>query len=130
MAMIRVTGSVLIALMLADCADKRFSFGGSSPAAPETAMAGRWILAAPGAPSCGMNFAGAPGARDGNVAPEGGCPGKFFMSRRWIFEQDTLLINDEENNPLAQLNSAGGRFEGQSTTGISVTLTRQAVTAN
>ncbi len=52
------------------------------------------------------------------------------MSRRWAFEQDTLLINDEENNPLAQLNSAGGRFEGQSTTGISVTLTRQAVPAN
>ena len=68
-------------------------------------MAGRWILTAPNAPSCGMNFAGAPGAREGTVSPEGGCPGKFFLSRRWALEQDALVINDDENNPLARLNS-------------------------
>ena len=87
-------------------------------------MAGRWILAAPNAPSCGMNFAGAPGARDGTVTPEGGCPGNFFMSRGWTLEQGALLINDEDNQPLANLSEAGGRFEGQSTAGMPVTLSR------
>lgn len=87
-------------------------------------MAGRWILAAPNAPVCGMNFAGAPGARDGTVSPEGGCPGKFFMSRRWTLEQGALVINDEDNQPLANFSNAGGRFEGQSTAGFPVTLSR------
>ena len=79
MTMVRAAGSILIALLLAGCAGGG-SLGGS--AAPDTGMAGRWILAAPNAPICGINFAGAPGARDGAVAPEGGCPEKFFMSRR------------------------------------------------
>ena len=86
-------------------------------------MAGRWILAAPNAPSCGMNFAGAPGAREGTISPEGGCPDKFFMSRRWTLEQGALMIVDEDNQPLATLSYADGRFEGQSTAGVPVTLT-------
>ena len=87
-------------------------------------MAGRWILAAPNAPVCGMNFAGSPGARDGTVSPEGGCPGKFFMSRRWTLEQGALVINDEANQPLANFSNAGGHFEGQSAAGFPVTLSR------
>ena len=87
-------------------------------------MPGRWILSVPSAPICGMNFAGSPDARAGTVSPEGGCPGKFFMSRRWTLDQGTLVINDEDNQPLAKLSNAGGRFEGQSTTGMTLTLTR------
>ena len=87
-------------------------------------MTGRWILSAPNAPICGMNFAGAPGARDGAVSPEGGCAENFFMSRRWTLDQGMLAINDENDQPLAKLSNAGGRFEGQSTAGTPVTLTR------
>ncbi len=88
-------------------------------------MAGRWILAAPNAPTCGMNFGGAPGAQRGTIAPEGGCPGNFFTSRHWTLDQGVLMIDDEENQPLAQLTFAGGRFEGRATAGMAVTLTRQ-----
>ena len=116
----RVAGSALIALMLAGCA------GGPTPAAqtPNADMTGRWMLASPNAPPCGMEFGGAPGARAGTVMPDGGCPGNFFMSRRWALEQDALVINDKESNPLARLNSAGGSFEGRSTAGMPVSLAR------
>jgi hypothetical protein len=121
--MTRIAGGVLIALMLGACASQEFSFGGKAPQA-DTAMAGRWILAAPNAPTCGLNFTGAQTSRTGNVSPEGGCPGNFYLSRHWALEVDALVINDEENNPLARLNSAGARFEGKSTAGISVSLAR------
>jgi hypothetical protein len=127
----KVAGSVLIALMLAGCAGGRFSFGDQAASAPPVSdMSGRWILAAPNAPSCGLNFGGAPGGREGRVSPEGGCPDKFFMSRRWTFEQDTLVINDEDNTPLAQFKLAGERFEGRSAAGTPITLIRQVPTAN
>jgi len=127
MATVRVAWGALIALVLAGCAGG--SIGDSAPAVAvaqtsTTEMAGRWILSAPHAPSCGMDFTGAPGARAGSVSPEGGCPGDFFMSRRWAFEQDKLVINDRGNTPLAQFNFADGRFEGQSTAGTPVTLAR------
>ena len=128
MTMVRTAGSILIALSLAGCAGN--PLGGSAAPTPDTGMAGRWMLAAPNAPSCGMNFAGSPGAREGNVSPEGGCPEKFFMSRRWSLEQGTLAINDQDNQPLAQLSYAGGRFEGQSTAGTPVTLSRPIIPAN
>src|SRR5450830_319487 len=102
MPTIRVVGGVLIALMLAGCAGS--SFSDSTPAAPQAPsmdMAGRWMLSAPNAPSCGMNFGGAAGAREGTIAPEGGCPGNFFMSRHWTLERDALVINDHEDKPLA-----------------------------
>ena len=128
--MARAAGGVLMALTLAGCTSGQF--GSAAPEAAQTldSMAGRWMLAAPNAPVCGMNFGGAPGAREGTVAPEGGCPEKFFMSRRWTFEQDKLTINDRDNNPLAQLNSVGGRYEGQSTAGTPVTLARPAAPVN
>ncbi|MGH6665068.1 MAG: AprI/Inh family metalloprotease inhibitor [Pseudolabrys sp.] len=90
-------------------------------------MTGRWILAASNAPTCGMNFAGSPGAQQGTVTPEGGCPGSFFTSTHWRLDQGMLVIDDEENQPLAQLTYAGGRFEGQATAGMAVTLTRQTL---
>jgi len=126
MATVRVAVGALITLVLAGCAGERFSFSDNASAAqaPDTAMNGRWILSAPNAPACGINFTGVPGAREGSVSPEGGCPGKFFMSRRWTTADGALIINDAENQPLAQLNFAGGRFEGQSTAGTPVTLAR------
>jgi hypothetical protein len=125
--MARIAGGALIALMLTGCAGQGFSFGNKPQA--DTAMAGRWILAAPNAPTCGMNFAGAPSARSGNVSPEGGCPGNFYLSRHWLLEQDALVINDDEDNMLARLPSTGTRFEGTSVAGLSVSLVRQPVLA-
>lgn len=72
-----------------------------------------------------MNFGGTPGAQQGSIFPEGGCPGNFFTSRHWRLDQGTLVIGDEDNQPLAMLTFAGGRFEGQTTAGMAVTLTRQ-----
>lgn len=118
--MLRAAGGIFIALMLAGCAGGSSPFGNAAPAAPTTTMAGRWMLAAPNAPACGMNFRG--DGREGTVSPEGGCPGKFFMSRRWTLTEDTLVINDEENQPLGQLKLAGGRFEGQAVAGFPVSL--------
>lgn len=86
---------------LAACNTDRSVLGGSPEAAtpapagraaapkavPLADMAGRWVLGSPGAGQCSMTFSGAPGAVEGTVAPEGGCPGKFFTSRRWLFDQ-------------------------------------------
>src|SRR3974377_561407 len=55
-------------------------------------MAGRWMLSSPAGGACGMRFTGPPGAVDGTIAPEGGCPGNFFTSRRWAFDQNALVI--------------------------------------
>lgn len=129
MTMVRAAGSILIALSLAGCAGGG-SLGGSTPPAADTGMAGRWVLAAPNAPTCGMNFAGPPGAREGSVSPEGGCPEKFFMSRRWALEQGALMIVDQDNQPLANMRYSTDRFEGQTTAGTPVTLSRQATPSN
>ena len=121
MCMPRTAGVAMGALALAACGSV-----GDQTAAPQTTeiMTGRWILSAPNAPSCGMNFAGAPGAHEGTIEPEGGCPGKFFTSRHWTLEQSALTINDHENQPLAHLTVADDRFEGQATAGPPVTLNR------
>ena len=61
-----------------------------------------------------MTFgAAAPAASEGTIAPEGGCPGKFFTSRKWTFDQGGLTIRDHNGQPLAQLSDAGRRFEGK-----------------
>ena len=128
----KVAGCGLIALMLAGCSGGRFSFGdqGASLPAGLNSMGGRWILSAPRAPTCGMEFGSALGAREGTVKPEGGCPENFYMSRRWAFDQGKLMIKDEDNAPLAQLDFSGDRFAGQSTAGTPLTLVRQVPTAN
>ncbi|HME29357.1 MAG TPA: AprI/Inh family metalloprotease inhibitor [Pseudolabrys sp.] len=87
-------------------------------------MAGRWVLSAPNAPSCGLEFGGEPGARAGKVAADGGCPGNFYMSRRWAIEGGVLTITSSENQPLAQLKVVGPNFEGQSTSGTPLKLAR------
>jgi Protease inhibitor Inh len=88
-------------------------------------MAGRWQLAPPGSSGCGMTFTGVPGAVEGTIAPEGGCPGNLFTSRRWAFDQDALLIRSHTGETLARLAMpAPGRFEGKATTGETLALTR------
>lgn len=97
--------------------------GPASPP-PET-MAGRWLLAGAGSSQCNMTFGGAAGAAEGTIAPEGGCPGSFFTSRKWTYEQGSLVIRDHNGAPLGQLAQAGpGRFDGKASDGLQVTLTR------
>ena len=125
----RIAGGVLIALLLGGCAGGQgLTTGGGAAAAnaqaPETGMAGRWMLTAPNAPMCGMNFTGGAAAKTGKVSPEGGCPGNFYLSRTWALDQDTLVINDDANNALVRLSNSGGRFEGTSAAGLPVTLAR------
>jgi Protease inhibitor Inh len=93
-------------------------------AAPDTAMAGRWTLAT-GTGACGMNFGSASGARQGAIAPEGGCPGRFYTSRKWTLEQRTLVIRDHRGKPLAQLaQSSPLRFDGKTVNGLPLSLSR------
>ena len=69
-------------------------------------------------------FRGPVGARNGAISPDGGCPANFYMSRRWVMQGSVLTIADEENQPLAELRPGSIRFEGQSTGGMPITLSR------
>ena len=92
---------------------------------PPEPMAGRWQLAAPGGSQCAMNFGAGASEGEGTIAPEGGCPGNFYTSRKWTFEQDALVIRDHNGQPLGQLALASpGRFDGKATNGQQVMLTR------
>ena len=113
---LRGAGGMLMALMLAACA--------GAPFAAQNAMAGPWKLSAPNAPFCDMNFEGEPGAQQGTILPDGGCPGELFRSTTWALAQNTLTIDDDRNQPLATLKLAGGRFQGTSTAGLPLTLAR------
>ena len=70
-----------------------------------------------------FGVAGTAGA-EGTIAPEGGCPGKFFTSRKWTYEQGSLVMRDHNGQPLAQLSGTGSNFEGKAVTGEPVMLTR------
>src|SRR5690348_6165485 len=93
------------------------------PPPPPIDLAGRWRLTA-GSGACLMTLAATPGARDGTIAPAGGCPGNFFTSRKWTFEHDMLIIRDHKSEALAELSFSAGHFQGQATGGGSVTLAR------
>ena len=76
-------------------------------------------------PHCLVAARRSPEAPEGTIAPEGGCPGNFYTSRKWTFDQTGLVIRDHNGQPLAQLALAGpGRFEGKATAGAAVTLAR------
>ena len=93
--------------------------------APPVSMAGRWRLSSPGRGQCNMTFGSSgPAAVDGTIAPEGGCPGKFYMSRKWTYDQAGLTLRDHNGQPLAQLSDNGGNFDGKATSGEPVALTR------
>jgi hypothetical protein len=94
------------------------------PQPPPIPLAGRWRLAAGAGGACFMNFAQGAGAGQGTIAPEGGCPGNFFTSRKWTFEHGALIIRDHKSEVLAELSLAGGRFEGHQTGGGAISLSR------
>jgi hypothetical protein len=97
-------------------------------AQPVVSMAGRWLLSSTNRGQCGMNFTGALKATEGTIAPEGGCPGNFFTSRKWTLEDGNVIIRDHTGAQLAQLSPAtqGGKwFEGQAATGERIMLARQ-----
>ena len=72
-----------------------------------------------------MTFgASAPTAVEGTIEPEGGCPGKFFTSRKWTHDQAGLTLRDHTGQPLAQLAREGGGFQGKATSGEPVALMR------
>jgi len=94
------------------------------PPPPPVDLTGKWKLALGGGGACVMTLAVTSGAVEGSVAPAGGCPGNFFMSRKWTFEHDKLVIRDHKGEVLSELSFAGGRFEGKSGNGAAVTLAR------
>lgn len=112
-----------LALALAGCASGPSLLSGASTPAPES-MNGRWVLSAPGAPACGMTFGGGAGALAGTISPEGGCPERFYLSRRWAIGESGLTITDDNNNMLATLTFSGGAFAGASASGTPVKLSR------
>lgn len=70
--------------------------------------------------------AGAPAnAAQGTIAPEGGCPGNFFTSRKWTFEDRALIIRDFKGQTLARLAYSGDHFQGEDASGA-LTLARPA----
>lgn len=125
-------------VMLAGCAGDRMSGGlfnsnsrqepaytGSIRPQTQPDMSGRWMLASPGRGQCNMTFNGGPGTPSGGIAPEGGCPGNFYTTRNWNFEQAGLILRDHTGQPLGQLSQAGnGRFDGRSMAGEPITLYR------
>lgn len=98
--------------------------GGPALTPPPVAMAGRWKLSSPGGGVCAVTFGGQGGAAEGAMAPEGGCPGDFYTSRKWSFEGGSLIVRDHTGKPLGQLAFTNGRFEGQSAAGQAITLAR------
>jgi hypothetical protein len=115
--------------LLAGCASQQSTTSAPASAtpygAPPEPVGGRWMFGAVGGPPpCVMTFGAAPGAGEGTIAPEGGCPGKFYMSRKWTYDQTGLTMRDHNGQPLAQLSSAGGRFDGKATAGEAVALSR------
>jgi hypothetical protein len=126
--MIRFIPIAIAALVLAGCASETAVTGSPVSAtrgAPPEPLGGRWQLAEPGASQCVMTFGAGAGDSEGTIAPEGGCPGNFYTSRKWSFEQGSLVIRDHKGQPLGQLAHASpGRFDGKTTGGQPLTLTR------
>jgi predicted small lipoprotein YifL len=132
----RASAATLALLVLAGCGGQfgglslPGSGGGPAPppaGAPSVNMAGKWLLSEPSRGQCVMTFGAAStaaGAAVGTIAPEGGCPGKFFTSRKWTYELGNLVMRDHNGQPLAELTETGGHFEGKATTGEPVTLGR------
>jgi hypothetical protein len=101
-------------------------------APPPVDLAGRWQLSAAAGGACFMTFGKAAGAAtaanatpQGTIAPEGGCPNNFFMSRKWAFEHGMLIIRDFKGRQLAQLSYLGAQFEGRDASGSALTLSKQ-----
>jgi hypothetical protein len=125
--MVRAIPMAVLMLLLAGCAGEQAVSGSpvSARTPPPEPMGGRWQLAAPGLSQCVMNFGAGASEAEGTIAPEGGCPGNFYTSRKWTFEHGSLVIRDHNGQPLGQLAlAAPGRFDGKATNGQPVLLTR------
>ena len=131
----RVSIFLLASLALAGCNTDGLGGGGansgasssafSQPTAPPVPLAGRWQFSSPGRGQCNMTFGAAnPAAAEGTIAPEGGCPGKFYMSRKWTYDQNGLTMRDHNGQTLALLAGEGGRFDGKAASGEQVALSR------
>jgi Protease inhibitor Inh len=123
MARIGTTSGILVVLTLTGCAGEWAALE-SAPTQKDLTIPGRWILWTANAPTCGLEFGGAASGRAGSVSPDGGCPEKFYTSRRWSMDGGAITITDAENQPLAHFRLVGDHYEGQSTTGIPMTLSR------
>ncbi len=124
---------VAAAALAAGCSSERLSNPGPRAAAPLSTgsirppveMAGRWVLTSPGRGQCHVTVGVAPGSSGGTLAPEGGCPGHFYMGRQWAFEGTALVLRDHNGQPLGHLSHAGGaRFDGRTIAGEPITLSR------
>jgi hypothetical protein len=133
MGSLRVVAALVALAALAGCGSLNLSTATTEPstAAPTgpdgraANVTGRWVLTSSNGGSCTMTFGAASGALEGTIAPEGGCPGDFFTSRKWTIEQNSLVIRDHTGKPLAQLAAAGpNRYEGQAIGGIAISLAR------
>jgi hypothetical protein len=131
----RASAPILALLALAGCTGMDWPGSSSSSTAttaqpsqagaPPVSLAGRWQLSSPGRGQCNMTFgASNPAAADGTIAPEGGCPGKFYMSRKWTYDQNGLTMRDHNGQTLALLAGEGGRFDGKAASGEQVALGR------
>ena len=114
---------MLVILTLTGCAGERVPLESAS-AQKGLTIPGRWILSTTNAPTCGLEFGGAASGRTGSISPDGGCPGKFYTSRHWSMDDGAITIADAENQPLAHFRLVGDRYEGQSTSGTPMTLSR------
>ena len=123
MARVRTTPGILVVLTLTGCAGERVSLE-STPTQKDLTIPGRWILSTANAPTCGLEFGGAAGGRAGSVSPDGGCPERFYTSRRWSMDDGAMTITDAENQLLARFRLVGDHYEGQSSSGTSMTLSR------
>ena len=135
----RTAAALLILAALGGCSGAHY-FGAKEPEPPAAAPApppppppprpppvdigGRWKFAAGSGGACFMTFGNTPGAVEGTIAPEGGCPGSFFTSRKWTFEHGVLFMRNHKSEVLAQLSFVGGHFEGHDAGSGAVSLTR------
>src|SRR4029078_718608 len=99
MTRVRTPPGILVVLTLTGCAAERVPLE-SAPTQKDLTIPGRWILSTANAPLGGLECGGAASARAGSVSPDGGCPEKFYMSRRWSMDGGAITITDAENQPL------------------------------
>ncbi|MGI8526101.1 MAG: AprI/Inh family metalloprotease inhibitor [Pseudolabrys sp.] len=123
----RLATAAAVTLVLGGCAAGLP--GSADTGAPSATMTGRWMLAAPNAPMCGLMLRETVNAQGGSVAPDGGCPANMYLGSQWVLEQGVLIIKSHDDEPLARLNAVGDSFQGQSASGTPVTLTRYSVPA-
>ena len=124
--MLRASGLLLaLTVTLAGCGGGTSLTSEAPPDKPQVTdvMGGRRAQTAPHAPSGGLTFT-PPSATTGSAVPDGGCPERFYLSRRWQLADGTLTILDADNTPLGSFRVNGDRFDGKSDAGTALTLSR------